>query len=128
MKSFHSYDHLRKEDPKTYKLIGELGASPNYFYRLLPSGGSEWDMKPGHWNVSQNPYFVSGEQWKTLALRCFVFESLHNKSLSEIVLGFHYVMELVCVEGDRYYVPNGCIDGHLQGMFMRINERGEINT
>lgn len=128
MKYFESYDQLRKEDPKTYKLIVELSALQKYKSRDLANGGIAWDMESGGWFVVNNPYFVTDAQWRTLALRHFAFESLQDKPLKEIVKGFYYVQEVVVVAGDRFYVPNGCIDGHLQGMFMRINAQGEINT
>lgn len=128
MKYFDSYDSLRKEDPKTFKLIGELGESLKYKFRRLDNGSGVWDMENGGWFIVNNPYFVTDAQWRTLALRHFAFESLQDKPLKEIVKDFHYVQEVVVVAGDRFYVPSGCIDGHLQGMFMRINADGEINT
>ena len=128
MKYFDSYDSLRKEDPKTYKLLGELGECSKYNYRRLKDGSDAWDMTEGGWFVVNNPHFVTDAQWKRLALRHFAFESLQDKPLKEIVKDFFYVQEVVVVGSDRYYVPNGCIDGHLQGMFMRINAQGEINT
>lgn len=120
---FASYAELKQADNDLYKLIVKLGNSGGYTLT-----GNAWDFGPGGWNVGNNPWFVTEQQWKTLALRTLSYDSLKLTPISKLVEDFSYEQKVVNVDGTTYYVPSGNIVGWMQGMYVCINADGRINS
>lgn len=127
MKMFDSYEQLRKDDYELYKLLGKLGNCAKYKCQISGKA-SNWDMVAGGWFVENNPVFVTDAQWAYIAMRMLNYESLHDVSLKEFIKSFYYQQDQVRVGQDRYFVPNGSICGHMQGMFVCIYPNGEACT
>lgn len=120
---FASYTELKQTDNDLYRLIARLGNSGGYTLT-----NDAWDFGAGGWNVANNPWFVTEQQWKTLALRTLTYDSLKLTPISKLVEDFSYEQKVINVDGTTYYVPNGNIVGWLQGMYLCINADGQINS
>jgi hypothetical protein len=120
---FADYTELKHTDNATYRLIVKLGNQGGY--RLT---GDAWDFGPGGWNVANNPWMVTEQQWRTLALRTLTYDSLKETPISKLIENFSYEQKIVNVAGTTYYLPSGNIVGWLQGMYVCINTDGQINS
>lgn len=119
MQCYTGYSDLKKRDHATYKLIVRLGNSGTYV------GG---DMRQGNWFIANNPYFVTEAQWRTIALRMLSYDNLKGKTLPQVIERFYYEQRTIKIGDETLYLPSGSILGYMQGMFMRIDAEGNINT
>jgi hypothetical protein len=120
---FTGYTELKKAEPETYKLIVRLGNLGGYTLT-----GNTWDFGPGGWNVANNPWLVTEQQWRTLALRTLSYDSLKEVPISKLIKDFGYEQRVVHVDETTFYLPSGSINGWLQGMYVSINADGQINS
>jgi len=119
MTTYSGFAELKQQDVETYKLLARLGRSSSYV------GG---DMKTGHWFIKNNPYFVTDAQWAKIAVRMLSYDNLKGWTLPGVIETFYYEQRTLRVGDQTFYIPNGNIVGHMQGMFMCINADGTINT
>ena len=85
-------------------------------------------MKPGHWRLGVNPFFVTDAQWAKIAVRMLSYDNLKGKTLPEVIDDFYYEQQTLKIGGETFYIPNGNITGAMQGMFMGISPDGTITT
>jgi hypothetical protein len=85
-------------------------------------------MRQGNWFIANNPYFVTEAQWRIIALRMLSYDNLKGKTLPQVIESFYYEQRTIKIGDETLQVPSGSIFGYMQGMFMRIDAEGNINT
>lgn len=119
MAIYSDFTALKRQDPTTYELLVKCSNFSSYVGR---------DMKPGHWYLRVNPFFVTDAQWAKIAVRILSYDSLKGKTLPEVIDSFYYEQKALKVGGETFYIPEGSITGTMQGMLMCIRADGTINT
>ena len=119
MATYSSFSELKQQDLETYRFLKRVDRYDSYIGR---------DMKPGHWFLKNNPYFVTDAQWAKIAVRIFSYDSLKDKTLLEVIGDFYYEQRPLTIGKETFYIPSGNIMGWMQGMFMCIGANGTINT
>ena len=119
MAIYSDFTELKRQDHRTYGLLVKCSNSSSYV---------RGDMKPDHWYLRVNPFFVTDAQWATIAVRILSYDSLKGKTLPEVIDSFYYEQKTLKIGDETFCIPEGSITGTMQGMLMCIRADGTINT
>lgn len=115
--TFSSWEEFKEKNADYYTRLDS--AAKGRFWSMVDNCLSDDGRK-----VQKNPHLLTLEQWRFFALQSIDRGIL----LSEVLEGFDYCTDIVVVESERYYCPNGNVSGWLGGIFLFVERDGRAHS